>query len=189
MGQNGKSSIFPECLTPVAPFASMLLSMENKDKNAVVEEKKDPQIYEVGFHIVSSVAENDLGVQVTAIRDAIEAAGGMFIADEYPKYMELAYPMVKVASNKRATYKDSYFGWIKFEVAPKGILAVEKKLMANDNLLRFIIVKTVRENTMVPKKILQAKQRDENAPEEKVVVKPVMTEEELDKTIEDLVVS
>ena len=162
--------------------------MENKDID-VSTIGKNPGIYEVGYHIVPIVAEDDLGVRVTAIRDVIESEGGSVIADEYPKHMELAYPMVKIASNKRATHSSSYFGWIKFEVVPSGAKSIDSKLKADDFLLRFILVKTVRENTMVPKKVLQQKRGEDGRPEEKVEDKPVLTEAEIDKTIEDLVIS
>jgi len=162
--------------------------MENKEIH-VDTIGKDREVYEVGFHIVPIVAEEDLGVRVTAIRDIIEAEGGSMIGDEYPKHMELSYPMVKVAANKRATHASAYFGWMKFEVEPKGARIIDEKLKADDLILRYIIVKTVRENTMVPKKILQQKRGDEVKMEEKVEDKPTMSEAEIDKTIEDLVIS
>ena len=162
--------------------------MENKEVNidAIL---KNRGVYEVGYHIISSVAMDHLGERVTAIRDVIEAVGGMMIADEYPKQMELAYPILKVASNKRLIHHSSYFGWLKFDVEPKGAKMIKEKLETDDYILRFILVKTVRENTMVPKKVLQQKISDDNKPEVKIEEKPVMTEAEIDKTIEDLVIS
>lgn len=160
--------------------------MENELENITAL----PQVYEVGFHIIPTIAENDLGVEVTRVRDIIEAAGGRMIADEYPKHIDLAYPMVKITSNKRAIHHSAYFGWMKFEVEPKSVRAIEAALKGNESVIRFILVKTVRENTMVPKKVLREKRQEsvERAPE-KVVEKPLLTEEELDKTIEDLVIS
>ena len=151
----------------------------------------DPKVYEVGFHIVPIVAENDLGARVTAIRDVIESKGGHMIADESPKHIELTYAMTKIASNKRALYRSAYFGWMKFETNPEHIKTIEAGLKSDDNILRYILVSTVRENTMVPKKVLQAKRSEDGSPrvEEKVEDKPQLTEEELDKTIEDLVIS
>lgn len=160
--------------------------MENELENSTPL----PRVYEVGYHIIPTVAEDDLGVRVTAIRDAVEAAGGRAIADEYPKHIDLAYPMVKVTANKRTTHHSAYFGWMKFDAEPKGIKALEAALKKDDFILRFILVKTVRENTMAPKKVFTQK-RAEEAPRAKdaVAQMPAMTEEELDKTIEDLVIS
>lgn len=152
----------------------------------------DPKIYEVGFHIVPIVGDDGLGARVTAIRDVIESKGGHVIADEYPKHMDLTYPMTKVASNKRSLYASAYFGWIKFEVDPSKVKAIESELKADDFVLRFILVGTVRENTMAPKKVLQAKRAEDGAPKADstpAADKPQLSEEELDKTIEDLVIS
>ncbi len=137
------------------------------------------------------VPEDGLGARVTAIRDVIEGKGGHVIADEYPKLIDLTYAMTKVASNKRALYSSAYFGWIKFETDPASVKAIETGLKSDDFILRFILVGTVRENTMVPKKVLMAKRSEDGTPkvEEKVEEKPQLTEEELDKTIEDLVIS
>jgi ribosomal protein S6 len=163
--------------------------MENKEKN-VENMNEEQSIYEIGFHLVPIVAENDLGVRVTAIRDIIETNGGKMIADEYPKQMELAYPMIKIAANKRALYHSSYFGWVKFEVEVNKAKAIEAALKADDFILRFIFVKTVRENTMAPKKALVKRSEEGSTKSEaQVEEKPQLTEEELDKTIEDLVIS
>ena len=164
--------------------------MENKETNPV-EARNDLTIYEIGFHVVPTVAENELGARVTAIRDIIEDNEGKIIADEYPKHLELAYPMVKVAANKRAIYPSAHFGWVKFEAPASSAKAIEAGLKADDFILRFIFIKTVRENTMVPKKILMKRNEEssDSKKEEKVEEKPQLTEEELDKTIEDLVIS
>ena len=149
-----------------------------------------PKVYEVGYHIIPTVAESDLGIRVTAIRDAVEAAGGRMISDEYPKLIDLVYPMIKVTANKRTTNHSAYFGWMKFDAEPEGAKLLDATLKKDDFILRFILVKTVRENTMAPKKVLREK-RTEEAPraKEAVIEKPAMSEEELDKTIEDLVIS
>jgi ribosomal protein S6 len=162
-----------------------------KEQISIEATPNDPKIYEIGFHIVPTVPEDGLGARVTAIRDVIEGNGGHVIADEYPKHMELSYPMTKVASNKRSMYRTAYFGWIKFEVDPAQVKAIELGIKKDDLVLRFIMVKTVRENTMVPKKLLQQKRGEETAPraEEKVEEKPALSAEELDKTIDELVIS
>jgi hypothetical protein len=79
---------------------------------------------------------------------------------------------------------------VKFEGEVSKAKAVEAALKADDFILRFIFVKTVRENTMAPKKAL-VKRGEEGSTKTEVQVeeKPQLTEEELDKTIEDLVIS
>ncbi|MDO8521533.1 MAG: 30S ribosomal protein S6 [bacterium] len=160
------------------------------EENELDKITPDARVYEVGYHIIPSVVEADLGIRVTAVRDAIEAAGGRMIADEYPKHVDLAYPMVKLTANKRATHHSAYFGWMKFDAEPKGVKTLETALKKDEFILRFILIKTVRENTMAPKKVFREK-RAEEVPraKEAVAEKPVMSEAELDKTIEELVIS
>ena len=162
--------------------------MENKETK-VDSGEKEIQIYEVGYHIIPTVAEDHLGAEVSRVREAIEGHGGLILGEEYPKNVDLAYPMVKVFSNKRTTYHTAHFGWIKYQNDPGQMKAVDAALKADESLLRFIVVKTVRENTMAPKKVFTPKHDEAPRSEEKAEEKPPMSEEELDKTIEELVIN
>lgn len=155
----------------------------------VTDVAKDPVIYEVGYHIVPIVGEDNLGARATKVRDVIESHKGMIIADEFPRALELAYPMAKVAENKRATYTSAFFGWFKFQALPDALVAIDKDLKKDVDILRYLVVKTVRENTMSPKKAIRDAQRAEegtSAPREE---KPKMSDEEMDKAVEDLAAS
>jgi ribosomal protein S6 len=144
----------------------------------------DPKIYEVGFHLLPTLTEDGLAAQVAAIREAISSVNGTIIAEGTAKKMDLAYPMTKVAQNKRTTFNSSYFGWFKFESEPKGAKDIQAVLKANDNVIRFLLIKTVREDTMAPRKLLMKKKDDEVVEE---VVAPVVSEEEIDASIEKLI--
>ena len=164
--------------------------------NNVVKDEKDVahQIYEVGYHIVSSIPEEGVGARVAQVHDVIEKAGGTIISEEFPKTVELAYEMVKVADNQRKSYTSAYFGWVKFEGPGSSVEVVKKALDGDREILRFIVIKTVRENTLIPKKVaMQAGRKEEDIAAERAErrekedkEKAVMTEEELNKTIDDL---
>ncbi len=49
------------------------------------------RIYEVGYHIIPDTKEEELEKVVGSIREAIEKAGGTFIAEGAPSLMKLAY--------------------------------------------------------------------------------------------------
>ncbi len=144
----------------------------------------DPKIYEVGFHIIPTLAEEAVAKRVSAIREAIASINGTIIAEGAAKKMDLAYPMVKVAQNKRANYTSSFFGWFKFEAEPKGAKEIASALKADDEVLRFLLVKTVREDTMAPRKLFMKKKEEVEAPEAEEVV---LSEEEIDASIEKLI--
>ena len=82
--------------------------------------------------------------------------GGIIISEEMPKMLTLAYPMVKVVANLRNKFKTAYFGWIKFTMDSGKILELKKRLQLDPNFIRFLILKTVRENTINVKRFARA---------------------------------
>jgi ribosomal protein S6 len=105
------------------------------------------RIYELGYHIISTVKEDETDRVSTAIRSVIEKAGGSFIAEGAPQNIKLAYPMFVTNEGKRTRYNHAYFGWIKFEVGADKAEGIEAALKANKDVLRSLMFKTVREDT------------------------------------------
>lgn len=145
-------------------------------------------VYEVGFHIVPTVSPENLPAEVDAIKAILGAHGATIISEEFPKLRNLAYQMIKVVGPVRHRVDSAYFGWIKFEGPKEIVEALNKALDASEKIVRYIVIKTVRENTIYGPKIL-AMEKQEAAPKDEkaadVAVKPV---EDLDKTIDKLVV-
>lgn len=145
------------------------------------------QIYELGFHILPIVPEEGLEKEVSSIKAIIEKNGGLFIGEEgSPKLIKLAYSMSKVLKNKRTVFDTAYFGWFKFEANPSSILKVEENLKKVENILRFLLIKSVRESKMVSKRPMfgvastTPKAEDPKKNEE-------ISEEQVDQAIEELV--
>lgn len=172
------------------------------------EDDAETQIYEVGFHIVPSIEETNLGKEVDIIKSLIEKNGGAFISEEFPKKTTLAYTVFKNIDGKIQKFDTAYFGWIKFEMKTDSILNVKEETDLNKNVLRYLIIKTVRESTLTPSTLVFAKDTQVNIfkkPKTKEVIekkkkettknkqptqaeKTSISEKELDKTIEDLLV-
>lgn len=155
-----------------------------------MEKAEKKEVYEVGYHIVSSVAEEGVPAQVEAIKGLLTKAE--IIAEEAPKLIDLAYTIAKQVGGIRRRYDKAYFGWVKFVLEPEAIQEVKKQLDGMENVLRFILIKTVRENTLVGAKLLAAEETTKRKPlvkkEEKEVKekKPASTEE-IDKSIDELI--
>jgi ribosomal protein S6 len=157
--------------------------MEN-DKDLALE----PRLYEVGYHILPTVAEEDIPGQTTALRNAIESRGGNVVGDGMPSMVALAYPLPKVLANKRKTYTSAFFGWMKFEMTPDQTEGFKKDLEGNENILRFLIVKAVKDKPVVPsEKMAFMSDEGEKKPEVETK-KDDASSAELDKTIDDLVI-
>lgn len=119
------------------------------------EKNEDGRIYEVGYLLVPSIAEEDLSVVYGNLKEMVSTFGGEIISDEMPKMIPLAYTISKVISNVRNKFNTAYFGWIKFEMDTEKIVEMKKKLDLSDNIIRFLILKTVRENTIATKKFMR----------------------------------
>lgn len=111
-------------------------------------------VYEVGYHIVPAVSPEKLPAEVDAIKAVLAGNNAVTIAEEAPKLRSLAYQMVKAIGPARHKYDTAYFGWIKFEAAPEAAIEIKKAMDANEKVLRYILIKTARENTLYGDKIL-----------------------------------
>lgn len=105
-------------------------------------------IYEVSYLVVPVVSEDKVTEEVSAIRNALEGAGATIIAEEFPKMRTLAYSMERSSESKKQKFNEGYFGWIKFELPAVSISNIKQKLDNMPNILRHLIIKTVRENTV-----------------------------------------
>jgi ribosomal protein S6 len=149
------------------------------------------QVYEVSFHILPTVPEEKLPEVVSKLAGSIAKDGGSIISEEFPKIRALAYDVKKRVETKYLSFSKAYFGWIKFEMIPAAVEAFKKEIEKNEDILRFIIVKTVRENTMSsikPPTVGRENNKEEIAkkvPKEKVEV----SEEQIDKSIDELLVN
>ncbi|MEK7662425.1 MAG: 30S ribosomal protein S6, partial [Patescibacteria group bacterium] len=116
---------------------------------------------------------------VSSFKAAIAENGGAEIAEDFPKLRDLAYPIQKTIGHTKEAFGNAYFGWIKFEIGSENIPLIEKMLKDEDSVIRFILISTVRENTLSSRR----------APGRPAVrsEKPPMSEEEIEKTVEALV--
>jgi ribosomal protein S6 len=149
--------------------------------------EKSNKIYEVGYLLLPTIPEEHLVTEVQNIKSLIEKHEGAFITEDFPKLRPLAYTMRKAHAGQNVKHDKAYFGWIKFEMNQLAVPAVQKELEKNENILRFMIISTVRENTLFTQKAIFRPTQDAAKPEDGVVPAK-MTEEEMDKTIENLVV-
>lgn len=155
-----------------------------------VVDARAPIIYEVGFHLVPTTPEDGVGAAVEKIRKAI-GDDAEFISEGYPQKMHLAYVIERAAQGKREKYGESWFGWIKFAQSPSKMPALQTTLTASREVLRFLIIETVREDIVAPKaRAVFASDRLEGetiskpaAPKEKG---GEVSEVELDKSIDAL---
>jgi ribosomal protein S6 len=168
----------------------MSKDITHEDKDAVVL-----TTYELGYHLVPSLGEDDLALRVTDIQKAITAEGGSVISEGQPQTFTLAYTMRKMHGGRWDKYDTSFFGWIRFEAPAEAMVVLKDFLDHNEFVIRYLALKLdaaalaptpVRSvpvleggEVAVEPKMLEKKQDEEEQVE--------VSEEELDKQIEQLI--
>lgn len=164
------------------------------EENLSEESSSRSSVYEVGYLMVPTIAEENLGGEVTSFKDTLQANGAVFISDEYPKMLELAYTMVRSINNKKQKFSNGYFGWVKFECSTEQAKVIKGLLEKDERLIRYLFIKTVRENTMSVRRSYNrqdsSKRRAPSMTPKVVQEEPKVpiNEESIDKEIEALVI-
>ena len=112
----------------------------------------DSRVYEISFIFDNKLDEGAALEKANVIKQSIATLGGSFISEEAPYMRELAYEMVRVVNNVNVRFNEGYFGWIKFEMDADKVKEFEKALKLDEELVRYLVVKTVRENTVFTKR-------------------------------------
>ncbi len=159
--------------------------MEEKNKDI-----GDFQVYELGYHLLPTVSEDNLSSEISNIHSVLSNNGASVISEGIPSMRQLAYDISKKIDAKNLNFSKAYFGWIKFEMEKVNLENLNKEIKLLKNILRFIIVKTVKENTMSVLKAPVFKKEEvsdsKNITEQTEKIE--ISEEEIDKSIDELVV-
>lgn len=163
--------------------------MENDvQTNDVDLDLRDPRVYEIGYLLNPNIQEADVEGEVDALRKMVTDNGGLPISEGKPELIDLEYIMDVVINNERNSFAKGYFGWIKFDVTPEKVEAIKKALDGNTSLLRFLLVKTIRESVVARPSFVASKAPSKEASSSDETKTAPLDEEKLDKQIDDLVV-
>ncbi|MBY0539656.1 30S ribosomal protein S6 [Patescibacteria group bacterium] len=102
-------------------------------------------VYEIGYHLLPTLSEEEVPQVVTKFMDALKAEGAVFVGERFPSLIELAYPIAKRTNSKKTNYESAYFGWVAFEVSRDAILRIKTLLDGHASVLRYLIVTTEKE--------------------------------------------
>ncbi len=156
------------------------------------------QVYEVGFHVVPALSAAAVAEKAAEFRSLIEKNNGTVISEGAPKNQPLAYTLYKDVGSVRSKYDSAHFGWVKFEAPTTTIAAIKDAMDKDEVVIRHIIIKTVRENTLYTQKTATAHKSESDieenkSDEKKAEEKPVLATtaplslDEIDKTIDKMV--
>ena len=189
------------CCSVWYPVSMPRIKKSDQAKTADVEDR-DPDelaIYELGYLLMPTIAEEDVAGVVTSIKDVLAGQGGSGFLDGFPTKRSLAYEMRRETAGGRTRVNQGYFGWVKFQCARARVEALAQELKKDERIVRFLFVHAPKEVVALPPKRLRSsllrrplgdkllKSAEETAGISAPVV-PAMTDEELDRTIEELII-
>lgn len=162
-----------------------------KEEN--LKDNDNMEIYEIGYHLMPILSEEEVSKELSKIHSLLSENEASLIAESAPTMRQLSYAIGKKIETKINKFSKAYFGWIKFETQKSKIEMINKVVKENQNILRFIIVKTIRDNTLyVPKAPVFKKENHSEEKENKnkeETEKPEISETEIDKSIDELIIS
>ncbi len=176
--------------------SAIMKTMQDTENNAVNSEvventhKDGNRVYEVAYLFLPTISEDDTATAYGNLKELITSSGGEVISSDMPKMIGLSYTMYKVIQNVRNKFDNAYFGWIKFIIEPEKALELKKKLDLEENLLRFLMVKTVKENTISSRRFTHKEggyKKSAPAPKKEEGSETPIDKEEIDKEIEAMV--
>ena len=180
------------------PMEKQSEDLSVKSDRAKTETDEAFTVYEVSYLFLPSMVLDQVSIKTKNLKDMLVSLNGVIISDEDPNLIDLAYPMTKVVGTARHRVTSGYFGWVKFNLS-KGdkneIETVKKNLDADAEIIRYLIVKTVREDTLLNGKMKFQKEDKRRKEETESVLENIAPEatkesmpEEIDKSIDDLVI-
>jgi hypothetical protein len=146
------------------------------------DHKGSEQVYELGYLVLPSIAEDSLPEVVSSIKKVVEKEGGKTLGGEDPFLIDLAYSMSKTVGASKYVVDTAYMGWFKFDLPAvalaeagsihpvEGIIKAIEKM---PEILRSLLVKAPRE-TVFTFAEARAKALEEENKGEEVEIKEVV---------------
>jgi ribosomal protein S6 len=120
------------------------------ENESVMDEGK---VYEISYILDNRLDESRAAEKAEAFKKDIASLEGSFISEETPYVRELSYEMTRVVNNVNVRFTEGYFGWVKFEMIPSKVEELNKKLKLDEEVVRFLVLKTVKGNDIFTKDI------------------------------------
>jgi ribosomal protein S6 len=128
------------------------MSEENKND--------DKKLYELGFHIVSSIPEEKVSDEVENLKASLNKIDAEIVKEGETKPIDLAYEITKKINEVNTKFNTAYFGWIKFNATAEGVESLKAEIDNNLNVLRYLLVKTVDDDEHSTAKIALEEEKD-----------------------------
>lgn len=157
-----------------------------------LESEEETSSYEFAFHILPTVAEEEVQSVFEALKGHITKAGGELFDEEVPEHTPLAYDIVKQIDGKNLKFHSAYFGWLRFRILGEKLASLTESIDAELELLRYLIIKLTRAEEQHPfrfhearkaQKVEEVEEREVLSGKEEKEERAEVSEEKLDESL------
>src|SRR3989344_2125085 len=110
------------------------------------EASDNVQVYELGYLLLPSIAEDKLPAVVGKIKEAVAKLGYQELDSEEPFKIDLAYTMSKTVGASRYVVDEAYIGWLKFEALPEKVADIKDEVSRMEEVLRLLVIQAPKES-------------------------------------------
>ena len=153
--------------------------------------EKEIRLYELAFNLLPSLSEQEAAEAGEAIKTLLLKNEAVIKTALPPQMKPLSYSMEKRNSGKKDQYSTAYAGSVVFELPSETIVALTAEITALPTVLRSFIMGLPKEALLErerPLTITRERHDPKKGAEKPVTDAAPISEAELDKTIEDLVI-
>ncbi len=120
-------------------------------KRTEIHQDERVELYEIGYLVVPTVAEEQLPGVVQEIKNVLEKHEAIINHEGAPVLQPLAYEIAKVSVGKRQRFDKAYFGWITFKTVTANAGAIKKEIDTRADILRYILIKADEPVVIAPR--------------------------------------
>ncbi len=146
----------------------------SKDIN--VDKGENKGAYELAFHLVPSLGDDNVNKVFEEIAKLIEKNEGNIVSKSEPSLLNLEYQMEKIVDSVKSKYNTAYFAWVIFEGGD--VQDLDKELLAHSDVLRYLIIKTDQKDSIPASDVASVLNGDEEKEDEEVKVEAKVEEKE-----------
>lgn len=146
------------------------------------------KLYELGVNLVPTL-EDKTETEFDSLKKIIEKEGGKIESFSSPESIPLAYTMAVTVDSKKQKHNTASFGWIKFISTPESISKIKEAVDSNNNVLRYVILKTTEEASTGAKEIadfLNKPIKEKDASVKGSKKKDIKEEDNVEEEIQDI---
>ena len=101
----------------------------------------DGRIYEIGYLLSPMIPVESLAEKVTQnLKEPINSLDGQIVSEGEPRHFALAYPIKKNIEHRRLTFREAFFGSLRFEGDAKTVVELARKLFVVPDIIRYLLI-------------------------------------------------